>query len=375
MTRGPATVTQHDVRPARRRDLAHLAAIEDSGLALFEDALGDLTGSPLATPAPSGEERAGGEGFVLVAGDPPVGFAHVALLGGHPHLDQLSVHPEAGRRGIGTALVEAACDRLAARGYGQLTLTTYADLPWNAPYYARLGFTEVDDAEPLPGPLVRVRRHEADLDLARHGRRVLMRRVLRRHRTTEELEVFRPRLDACPRDRGTLALLVRRPAEGVREVLSEGLLDVHEGLVGDNWRERGSRRMPDRTAHPDMQLNIMNHALVEFLAQDPEREALSGDQLFLDLDLSHENLPVWSELHIGGPDGAVIVVTDQPHTGCGKFIARYGKESMTFVNSPAGKAARLRGLCAKVVRPGPVRPGDEVVVVRPGEAPDARPQG
>ena len=82
--------------------------------------------------------------------------------------------------------------------------------------------------------------------------------------------------------------------------------------------------------------------------------------MFVDLDLSHDNLPAWSELHIGGPDGAVIVVTDQPHNGCGKFIARFGKDAMTFVNGPEGKPRRLRGLCAKVVRPGPVRPGDEV---------------
>jgi MOSC domain-containing protein YiiM len=87
--------------------------------------------------------------------------------------------------------------------------------------------------------------------------------------------------------------------------------------------------------------------------------------MFVDLDLSHDNLPAWSELHIGGPDGAVIVVTDQPHTGCGKFIARFGKDALAFVNGPEGKPRRLRGLCAKVVRPGPVRPGDEVRVVRP----------
>jgi hypothetical protein len=161
-------------------------------------------------------------------------------------------------------------------------------------------------------------------------------------------------------------MVVRRPAAGEREVLEVGHLDSEEGLVGDSWRERGSRRTPDGTAHRDMQLNLVSHPLVEYLAQDPDRVALAGDQLFLDLDLSHDNLPAWSELHIGGPDGAVVVVTDQPHDGCGKFIARYGKEAMTFVNGPEGRPRRLRGLCARVVRPGPVRPGDEVLVVRPG---------
>jgi len=162
---------------------------------------------------------------------------------------------------------------------------------------------------------------------------------------------------------------VRRPGPGQREVLDVGHLDVAEGLVGDTWVERGSRRMPDRSPHPDMQLNLMNHRLVEFLARDPDRERLAGDQLFVDLDLSHESLPAWSELHIGGPEGAVIVVTDQPHSGCGKFIARFGKDALAFVNGPEGKPRRLRGLCARVARPGPVRPGDEVRVVRPLDVP------
>ena len=182
---------------------------------------------------------------------------------------------------------------------------------------------------------------------------------------TEEIADFLPMIDASPRDVGTLRSVVRRPGPGQREVLDVGHLDVTEGLVGDTWIERASRRMPDGSPHPDMQLNLMNHRLVELLAQDPEREQLAGDQMFVDLDLSHDNLPAWSELHIGGPDGAVIVVTDQPHTGCGKFIARFGKDALAFVNGPEGKPRRLRGLCAKVVRPGPVRPGDEVRVVRP----------
>ena len=189
--------------------------------------------------------------------------------------------------------------------------------------------------------------------------------MLRAHRTTDELAAFLPVLDAAPREIGVLKAVIRRPAPGQREVLDVGHLDLDEGLIGDTWQDRGSRRTADGSAHPDMQLNLMNHRLVEFLAQDPEREALAGDQMFLDLDLSHDHLPAWSELHIGGPEGAVVVVTDQPHNGCGKFIARYGKDAMGFVSSPAGKPRRLRGLCAKVVRPGPVRPGDEVVVVRP----------
>ncbi len=357
----------HEVRPARARDLPLIAAIEDSGIALFEEVLGDLTGDVLASPAPSGKERGAGPGFLLVAGNPPVGFAHVLDLESHAHLDQISVHPDHGRRGVGTALLEAAAERAALKGHGSLTLTTYADVPWNGPFYARHGFVEVSDDEPRTAAQLAISANEERLGLGKHGRRVWMRRTLRPHRSMAELLDFLPVLDARPRDTGTLRAVISRPATGERVIHDEGRLDVVEGLVGDSWAQRGSRRTADGSAHPDMQLNVMNHALIEFLAQDPDREVLAGDQLFLDLDLGHDNLPAWSELRIGGSEGAVIVVTDQPHNGCAKFIARFGKDAMTFVNGPEGKPRRLRGLCAKVVRPGPVRPGDEVVVVRPGD--------
>ncbi|CUR61527.1 conserved hypothetical protein [metagenome] len=318
-------MTDYAVRPARQRDIVQL----------------DLE--------PVGERP----GFVLVAGDPPTGHVRVDLLDGHAHLHEVVVAVDLD--GSATrALVEAACERLAARRYGQVTASPYAGP--EAAAYAALGFAEIPADEPLPRPLTHVREQPG---------RVLVRRVLRAHRTVDDLAAFLPALDAAPRDVGVLRAVVRRPAPGHREVLEVGHLDVTEGLVGDTWSARGSRRTPDGSAHPDMQLNIMNHQLVEFLAQDPEREPLAGDQMFLDLDLSHANLPPWSELHIGGPDGAVVVVTDQPHSGCGKFIARFGKDALAFVNGPEGKPRRLRGLCAKVVRPGPVRPGDEVVVIRP----------
>jgi hypothetical protein len=312
-------VTLHDVRPARRRDLTHLAL-------------------------PESDEP----GFVMVAGDPVRAHLQVSLAMGLALVEALD-----GDTALGASLVEAACDRLAADGHGQVLATAG---PSSVDRFSDLGFAEIPADEPVPGHLVDV---HAGADQA------LMRRVLRSHRTTAELAAFLPVLDAAPRDVGVLRAVVRRPGVGEREVLEVGHLDVSEGLVGDTWAARGSRRMADGSPHPDMQLNLMSHRLVEFLAQDPERERLAGDQMFLDLDLSHDNLPAGSELHIGGPEGAVIVVTDQPHNGCGKFIARYGKDAMAFVNGPEGKPRRLRGLCAKVVRSGPVRPGDEVVVVRP----------
>ena len=178
-----------------------------------------------------------------------------------------------------------------------------------------------------------------------------------RHLTTDELEAGLDAICQSPKDAGVLALIVRRPQSGERETLAEGQLDEKEGLVGDNWRERGSRHTPDGSSHPDMQLTLMNSRAIALLAQQKERWPLAGDQLMVDMDLSAGNLPAGARLTIGA---AVIEVTDQPHTGCKQFAARYGRDAVRFVNSPVGKRLRLRGLNAKVVRAGSVRVGDVV---------------
>ncbi len=189
-----------------------------------------------------------------------------------------------------------------------------------------------------------------------------------RFASTEELMAALPTLDSAPRDVGTLELVVCRPAAGEREILAEGALDVAVGLVGDNWQHRPSSRSADGGAHPDMQLNVMSWRMVSLLADSDERRALAGDQLYVDLDLSHDNLPARSRLVIGDPEtrGAVIEVTEEPHTGCSQFIERFGVDAQRFANGREGRPRRLRGLNAVVVTPGLVRPGDVVRVLRPG---------
>jgi hypothetical protein len=178
-----------------------------------------------------------------------------------------------------------------------------------------------------------------------------------KHLSMAELEAGLEAIRLAPRDEGLLELIVRRPETEVREALQEGLLDLSEGLVGDNWKTRGSRRTADGSAHPDMQLNVMNARVIALLAQGVERWALAGDQLYIDLDLSFENLPPGTRLALGS---AVIEVTGQPHTGCDKFLSRFGVDALKFVNSETGKALRLRGLNAKVVQAGVIRVGDVV---------------
>ena len=178
-----------------------------------------------------------------------------------------------------------------------------------------------------------------------------------RHLSGAELEAGVEDIRRAPKDEGVLHLIVRRPNVDEREVLDVGELSVEHGLVGDTWKLRSSSRMPDGGPHPDMQLNIMNARAVALIAQDRSRWPLAGDQLFVDLDLTTENLPAWTRLQIGS---AVIVVTDQPHTGCGKFVSRFGVEAMKFVNSPLGRSLNLRGINARVVQAGTIRAGDVV---------------
>lgn len=178
-----------------------------------------------------------------------------------------------------------------------------------------------------------------------------------KHLTTQELEAGLAEVRRSPKTAGALAMIVRRPAEGEREVLQVGELDLVQGLVGDTWKVRPSSRTADGTAHPDMQLNVMNARAIALVAQSQERWPLAGDQLFVDLDLSEANVPAGTRLALGS---AVIEVTDQPHTGCQKFVARFGLDAMKFVNSPVGKELHLRGINARVVQPGLIRVGDEV---------------
>jgi MOSC domain-containing protein YiiM len=171
------------------------------------------------------------------------------------------------------------------------------------------------------------------------------------HLTTAELEAGLAEVRRSPADAGVVELVVARPEVGIRDVLEEGTLDRENGLVGDNWGTRHD------TADYDRQLNVINARLSRLVAIDPERRPLAGDQLHVDLDLSIENLPPGTRLALGS---AVIEVSELPHTGCAKFVERFGREAMRFVNSPLGRELRLRGLCARVVVAGTVRPGDPI---------------
>lgn len=168
-----------------------------------------------------------------------------------------------------------------------------------------------------------------------------------------ELEGQLDHIRSSPADGGTLTMIVRRPVVGEREVLEAGELDPSVGLVGDSWNAR-------ERVDPDAQLNVMNARIAALLAPDEPGRAQAGDQLYLDIDLSDDNLPVGSRLRVGN---AVIEITPKPHTGCAKFAARFGADVTRFVNTGEGKRLHLRGVCAKVIEPGTITRGDPVTKV------------
>lgn len=175
------------------------------------------------------------------------------------------------------------------------------------------------------------------------------------HVSAADLEAGLAEILLAPATEGTVELVIRRPAEGEREVLAEAVLDLEQGLVGDRWWITAGAQ--GATVDTSNQLTLMSARVIALIAPDRERWQLAGDQLYVDLDLRPENLPAGTRLALGS---AVIEVTDEPHTGCAKFSARFGSDAVRFVNSPTGRGLRLRGLNARVVEPGRVRAGDTI---------------
>ncbi|MCH7736919.1 MAG: MOSC domain-containing protein [Chloroflexi bacterium] len=178
-----------------------------------------------------------------------------------------------------------------------------------------------------------------------------------KHLTLADLEAGLDEIRNSPKVEGVLELIVSRPEEDAREVMALADLDVELGLVGDTWKDRPSGRSANGKAHPDMQITIMNSRLAALIAQDKDRWKLSGDQLFIDIDISAENMPPGSRIAVGP---AILEATNQPHTGCKKFSARFGADALKLVSSPVGKELQLRGINCKVVQGGEIKPGDIV---------------
>ena len=173
-----------------------------------------------------------------------------------------------------------------------------------------------------------------------------------RHCPLEKLESGLEALPRAPKEAGRVALIVRRPAEGRREILEQAHLTPEEGLPGDEWGRRASR-------NPEAQLAVMRRGVAELIANG-QPLTLFGDNLFVDLDISAANLPSGTRLRLGD---AVVQVSPLPHDGCRKFNARFGPDALRFVQSAATRDQNFRGIYWKVVEAGLVRVGSEIQVL------------
>ena len=177
------------------------------------------------------------------------------------------------------------------------------------------------------------------------------------HLSTADLEAGLENIRQSPKDEGIVKMIVRRPWEDEREPVNEAELSLTDGLIGDSWKRRGSRHMADGSANPQAQITVMNARMIELIAQSEERWCLAGDQLYVDMNLSDDNIPPGTRLAIGS---AVLEVSAVPHSGCRKFSHRFGVEAMKFVNSQEGKQLHLRGINTRVVHAGTIHVGDLV---------------
>lgn len=177
------------------------------------------------------------------------------------------------------------------------------------------------------------------------------------HKTTDELEALLGGILDAPKDSGPIEMIVRRPGENVRETVESGELTTGAGLIGDDWINR-----VDENGDPyfPAQLTLMNARVADAVAGGRDRWPLAGDQIYVDMDISHENLPAGSQIKVGD---AVVEISEVPHTGCAKFAGRFGKEALRFANVGVGRDNRFRGVNAFVVEGGSFSVGDKVTKV------------
>jgi MOSC domain-containing protein YiiM len=173
-----------------------------------------------------------------------------------------------------------------------------------------------------------------------------------RHLAYDDLTAGLRSLPAPPRDAGTLALIVRRCADGTRETPEHVRLTPAEGVPGDGWTRRPPRQ-------PEAQLAVMRHDVAALIANG-QPLTLFGDNLFVDLDISTASLPCGARLRVGD---AVVEVTPKPHNGCSKFEGRFGADALRFVGPAFDRPLNLRGIYWRVVEAGDAAVGCSISVI------------
>ena len=173
-----------------------------------------------------------------------------------------------------------------------------------------------------------------------------------RFRALADLERMLETLPEAPADRGRVGLVVMKGQGGQRETPERVLLAPIPNVPGEAGHDQ-------EDSEEDIQLAIMQRDVAELIANG-QPLPLFGDNLFLDLDLSTDNLPPGSRVRIGE---ALLEVTPVPHTGCRKFRGRFGDNALRFVSKKELHHRNLRGIYMRVLESGEVGPGDLVEVI------------
>lgn len=177
-------------------------------------------------------------------------------------------------------------------------------------------------------------------------------------RTREELERLWSDVPPAPQDKGKVRLIVARRTRGVHDVLETAELSAELGVVGDRWHKDDG--------DPMYQVTVMSAHVARLVRATPDQPLhTAGDNFFVDLDLSEESLPIGARLRIGE---ALLEVTPEPHLGCKKFRERFGDGALAWVNHKDNRTLRLRGINCRVIEPGMVSTGDDVIVMPPAPA-------
>jgi GNAT superfamily N-acetyltransferase len=157
------------IRPALLEELEDLSEIETAAGVLFAEAGMAEVARMGRSPQSLAPFQAAGDAWVADVDGWPVGYILVEEVDGCLHVEQVSVHPDFQRQGIGRALLDHVATEALRRGCPALTLTTFVELPWNAPLYSRCGYAILPPEDETPG-LRAIREHEASMGLDRWAR-------------------------------------------------------------------------------------------------------------------------------------------------------------------------------------------------------------
>lgn len=179
--------------------------------------------------------------------------------------------------------------------------------------------------------------------------------------TRQECEAALPHILSAPRDCAAIESLCFRPAQGERAFPGSLHLSAARGIEGERWLSAPWLRLPDGRPDPRIQVSILPLRVMDLCWRDRENAVHPGDTMVADLDMSEANLPVGTRLQVGT---AVIEVSDKFNTACVKWQARYGGESLRWINHQPYRPLRLRGVLCRIVGDGVIRNGDCIRVLR-----------